>query len=85
MPWHCANLQNAHDAGYFRENDLHSQVVEQAIDIDDRGHFVKQLVLARGAEPIAMVRKRLARLPESDATTYRDPDSVAAPTRATFS
>ena len=63
---------------------LHSQVVEQAIDIDERGHFVKQLVLARGAEPIAMVRKRLAQLPESDATTYRDPDSVAAPTRATL-
>lgn len=63
---------------------LHSQVVEQAIDIDERGHFVKQLVLARGPEPIAMVRKRLARLPESRTTTFRDPDSVAAPTRATL-
>jgi len=68
----------------FAKMILHSQVVEQAIDSDERGHFVKQLVLARGAEPIAMVRKRLAQLPESGTTTWRDPDSVAAPTRATL-
>jgi pimeloyl-ACP methyl ester carboxylesterase len=37
---------------------LHSQVVEQAIDAGRRGRFVKELVLARGAMPLAMVRKR---------------------------
>ncbi len=63
---------------------LHSQIAEQAIDTDERGLFVKQLVLARGAQPIAMVRKRLARLPESGTTTWRDPDSVTAPTCATL-
>lgn len=39
---------------------LNSQVVEQAVDVDDRGLFVKELVLARGPQPIAMVRKRVA-------------------------
>jgi pimeloyl-ACP methyl ester carboxylesterase len=39
---------------------LNSQVVEQAVDVDDRGVFVKELVLARGPQPIAMVRKRAA-------------------------
>ncbi|MFO0569520.1 MAG: alpha/beta hydrolase [Polyangiaceae bacterium] len=37
---------------------LHSLVVEQAVDIDERAEFVKELVLARGVMPIAMVRKR---------------------------
>ena len=54
---------------------LHGRVVEQAIDVEKRGQFVKELVPARGAEPIAMVRKRLARLPGSDATTQGDPDA----------
>jgi poly[(R)-3-hydroxyalkanoate] polymerase subunit PhaC len=62
---------------------LNSQVVEQAIDIDERGHFVKQLIVARGAMPIALVRKRWAELPESGATRELDADEVAAPSRAT--
>lgn len=41
---------------------LNSVLVEQAIDVDDRGIFLKELVLARGPQPIAMVRKRAASL-----------------------
>jgi polyhydroxyalkanoate synthase subunit PhaC len=62
---------------------LNSQVVEQAIDVDERGHFVKQLVVARGPMPIALVRKRLARLPEASTGQLLGPDEVAAQTRGT--
>ena len=47
---------------------LHSQIVEQAVDLHERGTFVKELVLARGELPIALVRKRLA-----------DPTALKAP------
>lgn len=39
---------------------LHSRVVEQAIDRDERAKFVKELVVAGGRVPLAMVRKRAA-------------------------
>jgi pimeloyl-ACP methyl ester carboxylesterase len=39
---------------------LNSALVEQAVDVEDRGIFLKELVLARGPMPIAMVRKRAA-------------------------
>jgi poly[(R)-3-hydroxyalkanoate] polymerase subunit PhaC len=61
---------------------LNSQVVEQAIDVDERGHFVKELLLERGPMPIALVRKRLALLPAEGMTPRTDPDSLAAPTLA---
>lgn len=38
------------------------QLVEQNIDRDERGTFVKELVVAQGSVPIAMVRKRAAEL-----------------------
>lgn len=60
---------------------LHSQLVEQAIDIDERGCFVKELVLARGSMPIALVRKRAARLP-GRLTADLEPGALALPTRA---
>ena len=60
---------------------LHGQIVEQQIDGDERGHFVKELVLARGPVPIAMVRKRLAR---SRRVKGVEPAEAAAPTRATL-
>jgi pimeloyl-ACP methyl ester carboxylesterase len=61
---------------------LHSQLVAQSIDLDDRGHFVKELVLARGPMPIALVRKRATtRLPESFASE-REPARYAAACRA---
>jgi polyhydroxyalkanoate synthase len=63
---------------------LNTQVVEQSVDIDERGSFVKQLVLARGPMPIAMVRKRVAVLPERGSSAHRDPESLAAPTVATL-
>ena len=61
---------------------LHSLVVEQAVDIDERAHFVKELVLARGVMPIAMVRKRAVRAPTSTASARPDPAEVAAETLA---
>lgn len=39
---------------------LHRQLVEQTVDRSVRGRFLKELVLARGTWPLAMVRKRLA-------------------------
>ena len=60
---------------------LHSQVVEQNVDLHERGTFVKELVLARGAMPIAMVRKRAAR-PFGRLSSRTDPAELAAPTRA---
>jgi len=63
---------------------LHCQVVEQAIDVDERGHFVKELVLARGVMPIAMVRKRAALLPADGSPHRGDTESLAAPTSATL-
>ena len=61
---------------------LHGQIVEQRIDGDERGHFVKELVLARGPVPIAMVRKRLAKSRRSRAIDSAT--EAAAPTRATL-
>lgn len=61
---------------------LHSQLVAQAIDLDERGHFVKDLVLARGPMPIAMVRKRAARLPPEGFSTREPPERYAAPSLA---
>jgi pimeloyl-ACP methyl ester carboxylesterase len=63
---------------------LHSLIVEQAIDLDDRAHFVKELVLARGPMPIAMVRKRAALLPKAGSSERADPTTLAAPTRGTL-
>jgi polyhydroxyalkanoate synthase subunit PhaC len=62
---------------------LNSQVVEQFVDIEDRDYFVKELVVARGAVPIAMVRKRLARVRRGATLASLDPEAVAVPTRAT--
>ncbi len=39
---------------------LHGRVVEQVIDRNERGSFVKELVVAGGKVPLAMVRKRLS-------------------------
>lgn len=39
---------------------LNTQIVEQVIDAKERGRFVKDLIVARGAIPIAMIRKRSA-------------------------
>ena len=57
---------------------LNTVVVEQSVDIDETEHFIKEIVLARGAVPIAMVRKRLAR---RDAARGEEPR--AAPTKGT--
>jgi alpha-beta hydrolase superfamily lysophospholipase len=57
---------------------LHSLVVEQAVDLDERAHFVKELVLARGPVPIALVRKRLAERTDGRV----EPAEAAAPCRA---
>ncbi|HMJ13141.1 MAG TPA: alpha/beta fold hydrolase, partial [Polyangiaceae bacterium] len=62
---------------------LNSQIVEQCVDFADRDHFVKELVVARGDVPIAMVRKRLARIPQGQRPEDLEPERVAAPTRAT--
>ena len=62
---------------------LHSLIVEQSIDLDERGHFVKELVLARGPMPIAMVRKRAAILPKGGSSERSDPAAFALPTRGT--
>src|SRR5262245_44071876 len=62
---------------------LNSQIVEQFVDLEDRDYFVKELVVARGAVPIAMVRKRLARVPRGASLASLDAESVAGPTRAT--
>ncbi len=61
---------------------LNSQLVEQVVDRGARATFVKELVLARGAAPIAMVRKRLAR-PESVREAHAEPEHWAEPTHAT--
>lgn len=61
---------------------LHSLVVEQAVDIDERAHFVKELVLARGVMPIAMVRKRALRQSEGGVLLHPAPEEVAAQTLA---
>lgn len=47
---------------------LHTQVVEQVIDRQERGRFVEDLIVARGPAPIAMVRKRAAGAHGSRAT-----------------
>lgn len=60
---------------------LHSLIVEQSVDGDDKGHFVKQIVLARGPVPIALVRKRLANVDPHAPAGDVDPESVACPTR----
>ncbi len=39
---------------------LHGRLVDQAIDGHERATFVKEVVVTRGAVPLAMVRKRLA-------------------------
>jgi poly[(R)-3-hydroxyalkanoate] polymerase subunit PhaC len=58
---------------------LHSQVIEQAVDVGERGLFVKELVLARGPMPIALVRKRAA---VGGGSAGSDPRDLAKPTRA---
>lgn len=60
---------------------LHSLVVEQAVDLDDKGYFAKQIVVARGPAPIAMVRKRAAIVPAGAELGDLDADAVASPTR----
>ncbi len=61
---------------------LHSLIVEQSVDGDDKDHFVKQIVLARGPAPIALVRKRLATIPRGGtALEALDPEECANPTR----
>jgi pimeloyl-ACP methyl ester carboxylesterase len=62
---------------------LNSQIVEQHVDFEDRDYFVKELVVARGDVPIAMVRKRLARVSDARALTDLEPEQAALPTRAT--
>ncbi|MEZ4220879.1 MAG: alpha/beta fold hydrolase [Polyangiaceae bacterium] len=57
---------------------LDTRLVEQAVDLGERALFVKQLLLARGRVPIAMVRKRAAREGENDTPV----DALALPTRA---
>lgn len=61
---------------------LHSQIVEQAIDVGESAHFVKQLVLARGVMPIAMIRKRALRAGGSRVLSHPEPDEVATETLA---
>ncbi|MBX3128885.1 MAG: alpha/beta fold hydrolase [Polyangiaceae bacterium] len=61
---------------------LHSRVVEQPVDVTDRGVFVKELVLARGAAPIALVRKRAAHGVPGRLGADVVPESLALPTRA---
>jgi pimeloyl-ACP methyl ester carboxylesterase len=61
---------------------LNSQIVEQLVDFEDRDYFVKELVVARGEVPIAMVRKRLARIEDSAQLAELEPEAAAAPTRA---
>lgn len=63
---------------------LNSQLVEQCVDAGERDYFVKELVLARGTVPIAMVRKRLARVPRAATLDDIAPESLAVPTRATI-
>ncbi len=63
---------------------LHSQLVAQSIDLGERGHFVKDLVLARGPMPIAMVRKRWAVAPPEGFSSRDKPERYAAPTIATL-
>lgn len=60
---------------------LHSQVVEQCINGGETDHFVKQIVLARGPAPIAMVRKRLAHLRPRERMEDADPEGVATASR----
>ena len=62
---------------------LNSQVVEQSVDHEDRAFFVKQLLVARGTSPVALVRKRLARPRPHMSLESLIPDDVACPTRAT--
>ena len=38
---------------------LHGRTVDQAIDRQERGTFVKEVIVTRGPVPLAMVRKRL--------------------------
>lgn len=40
---------------------LHGELVEQTVDRDLRARFLKEIVLAKGAMPIALVRKRAVR------------------------
>lgn len=47
---------------------LSSQIVEQVIDGEERGSFVQDLVLARGRDPIAMLRKRSTKASGARAT-----------------
>ena len=61
---------------------LDTRLVEQAVDIDSRGVFIKQLLLARGSVPIALVRKRAAKVPLGRAPEGVDPETFALPTRA---
>ncbi len=64
---------------------LNSVVVEQCVDTDERSFFVKELVVARGPVPIALVRKRRAIVPAASLTTTTvedlDPESVTTTTR----
>lgn len=65
---------------------LHQKLQHQAVDLDERGHFIKELVLARGSVPLAMVRKRRASVPVGTADrdlTRGEADALAAPSRAT--
>ncbi len=63
---------------------LNTRLVEQAVDIDSRGVFIKQLLLARSRVPIAMVRKRAAKVPPGRAPEGVDPETFALPTRASL-
>jgi pimeloyl-ACP methyl ester carboxylesterase len=61
---------------------LHSLIVEQSVDLQDRAPFVKELVLARGVMPIAMVRKRAVRAGLGADEAHADPARAAADTLA---
>ncbi len=60
---------------------LDTRIVEQAVDVDRHAVFVKQLLLARGRVPIAMVRKRAAHVPPGRTPDGADPESFAVATR----
>src|SRR5512146_1796400 len=61
---------------------LNAEVVEQAVDVDERGQFVKELILARGNMPIALVRKRAVDREKAAATGRKAPDELAQKTVA---
>jgi alpha-beta hydrolase superfamily lysophospholipase len=60
---------------------LDTRIVEQAVDLDRHAVFVKQLLIARGPVPIAIVRKRAAHIPPGRTPDGADPENFALETR----